>query len=157
MSRLEPDAKAYARARRLTPSCMAREGYEGKEGVGEIFIVLVQAPVAAEPGEGASTTHRRGRTTKPFMSSLRLTISMRRPGLAAMALFTCQALYPLSAQTSSSQLNRWRILSKTRAAPSRSWIVSGVADHAQWEAFGIDQSVAETLWLSSASSRGMAH
>ena len=56
----------------------------------------------------------------PFMSLLRLTISMRRPGLAAMALFTCQALYPLSAQTSSSQLNRWRILSKTRAAPSRS-------------------------------------
>jgi hypothetical protein len=56
------------------------------------------------------------------MSSLRLTISMRRPGLAAMALFTCQALYPLSAQTSSSQLNRWRILSKTRAAPARSWM-----------------------------------
>ena len=39
-----------------------------------------------------STTQRRGRTTKPFMSSLRLTISMRSSGTFATAASTCQAL-----------------------------------------------------------------
>jgi hypothetical protein len=37
-----PDAELYG-----------GEDCEGKEGVGEIFIVLIQAPVAAEPGEDA--------------------------------------------------------------------------------------------------------
>src|SRR5207245_7508618 len=37
-----------------------------------------------------STTQRRGRTTKPFMSSLRLTISMRSSGTFAAAASTCQ-------------------------------------------------------------------
>src|SRR5713226_6699177 len=39
-----------------------------------------------------STTQRRGRTTKPFMSSLRLTISMRSSGTFATAASTCHAL-----------------------------------------------------------------
>jgi hypothetical protein len=39
-----------------------------------------------------STTQQRGKTTKPFMSSLRLTISMRSGGTFATAASTCQAL-----------------------------------------------------------------
>jgi hypothetical protein len=39
-----------------------------------------------------STTQRRGRTTKPFTSSLYLTISMRSKGTFANAASTCQAL-----------------------------------------------------------------
>ena len=39
-----------------------------------------------------STTQRRGKMTKPFMSSLRLTISMRSKGTFATAASTCQAL-----------------------------------------------------------------
>ena len=39
-----------------------------------------------------STTQRRGKTTKPFMSSLRLTISVRSGGTFATAASTCQAL-----------------------------------------------------------------
>ena len=39
-----------------------------------------------------STTQRRGRTTKPLMSSLRLTISMRSPGTFLTAASTCHAL-----------------------------------------------------------------
>jgi hypothetical protein len=39
-----------------------------------------------------STTQRRGRTTKPFMSSFRLTISTRSSGTFAAAASTCHAL-----------------------------------------------------------------
>jgi hypothetical protein len=39
-----------------------------------------------------STTQRCGSTTKPFLSSLRLTIAMRRGGAFATAASTCQAL-----------------------------------------------------------------
>jgi hypothetical protein len=39
-----------------------------------------------------STTQRRGRTTKPFMLSLRLTISMCSSGTFATAASTCRAL-----------------------------------------------------------------
>jgi len=39
-----------------------------------------------------STTRRRGRTTKPFMSSLHLTISVRSRGTFASAASTYQAL-----------------------------------------------------------------
>src|SRR5437762_13843100 len=39
-----------------------------------------------------STTRRRGRTTKPFMSSLRLTISIRSSGTFATVASTCPAL-----------------------------------------------------------------
>jgi hypothetical protein len=48
-----------------------------------------------------STTQRRGRTTKPFMSSFRLTISVRSGGTFATAASTCHALKPPSAQISS--------------------------------------------------------
>ena len=49
---------------------------------------------------------RRGRMTKSFMSSLRLTISLRSNGTLATAASTCHALWPLSAHTSSSQGNQ---------------------------------------------------
>jgi|GEM_PF-4645455 len=39
-----------------------------------------------------STTHHRGRTTKPLMSFDRLTISMRKTGILATAASTCRAL-----------------------------------------------------------------
>ena len=39
-----------------------------------------------------STTHRRGRTTKPHMPSDRLKIPMRKTGILATAASTCQAL-----------------------------------------------------------------
>jgi hypothetical protein len=39
-----------------------------------------------------STTQRRGKTTKPFMSSLRLTISRRSGGTFATPASTCHAL-----------------------------------------------------------------
>ncbi len=72
-----PDAELYG-----------GEGYEGKESGGEIFIILVQAPVAIEPGEGALDDPSAGQDDE----ALRLTISMRRPRLEAMASVTCQAL-----------------------------------------------------------------
>jgi hypothetical protein len=56
------------------------EGNEGGQGFGEVLEVLGEMPIAAEPGEGASTTQRRGRTTKAFSSSCRLTISRRSGG-----------------------------------------------------------------------------
>jgi hypothetical protein len=71
-----------------------------------------------------STTQRGGRTTKPFVSSLRMTISMRSGGTFATAASTYQALQPPSAQISSSHRKRRRILSRAAPAPSRSWIAA---------------------------------
>ena len=68
------------------------EGNEGGQGFGKVLEVLGETPVSAEPGESASTTQRRGGTTQPFMSSLRLTISMRSSGTFATAASTCHAL-----------------------------------------------------------------
>jgi hypothetical protein len=110
-----PDAELAARVKKA------------RRGSARFSIVLALTSVAAEPGEARSTTHPAGQDDEALH--------------ATMPSFTCQALYPLSAQTSSSQLNRWRILSKTRVAPSRSWMPVGVDDYAQWEAFGINQGV----------------
>jgi hypothetical protein len=44
---------------------------------GEVLEVLSETPVAVEPGEGALDHQRRGRRTKPLLSSLRLTIAKR--------------------------------------------------------------------------------
>jgi hypothetical protein len=48
----EPDLKVYTRE---SPEgeLKAGEGYEGREGIGEILVVLGEAPIAAEPGKGA--------------------------------------------------------------------------------------------------------
>jgi hypothetical protein len=53
---------------------------------------LARRPVASEPGDVRSNTQRRGKMTKPFMSSLRLTVSMRSSGTPANVALTCQAL-----------------------------------------------------------------
>ena len=68
-------------------------------------------------------------------------ISTRSGGCAATACSTWRALSPPSAQTSSSQLKRWRTRSKTRAAPPGPEWAGGVNHHAQGQAFGVDQSV----------------
>ena len=68
-----------------------REGHEGGRGLGKVLEVLGEAAISPEPREGA-LNHPRGTTTKPFMSSLRLTISTRSTGTLATAVSTCQAL-----------------------------------------------------------------
>jgi len=56
------------------------------QGLGKVLEVLGKPPVAAEPQKVRSTTQRRGSTTKPFTSSLRLTISRRSRGTLATAV-----------------------------------------------------------------------
>jgi hypothetical protein len=68
------------------------EGNEGGQGFGKVLEVLGKTPVTSEPGEGVLDTQRRGTTVKPFMSSLRLTISMRSSGTVATVASTCHAL-----------------------------------------------------------------
>ena len=45
------------------------EGHGGGQGYGKVLEVLGRTPVSSEAEEGASTTQRRGRATKPFLSS----------------------------------------------------------------------------------------
>jgi len=49
-------------------------------GSAGVLEILVERPVAPDQEKVHSTTQPRGRTTKPFMSSLRLTISIRSSG-----------------------------------------------------------------------------
>jgi hypothetical protein len=64
------------------------QGYEGGERFGEGLVVLGQTAVAANQEKVRSTTQRRGSTTKPLVSSERLTISSRSPGNLATASLT---------------------------------------------------------------------
>ena len=59
-------------------------GNEGGQGFGEVLEILGEMLVASEPGKVRSTTRRRGRTMKPFMSSLRLTIALRSHAVAVL-------------------------------------------------------------------------
>jgi hypothetical protein len=77
------------------------EGNEGGECFGKVREILARR-LSREPGEGA-LDHPAPRMRKPFMSSFRLTISVRRAGTFATAPSTCQALWPRSAQIISSQ------------------------------------------------------
>src|SRR6516225_10088107 len=79
-----------------------------------------------------STTQRRGRTTKPFMSSLRLRF-------AFAAASTCHSLLPPSAQISSSQGKHRRILSRTKPGPVAVLDRGGVDHDPHWQPFAIDQ------------------
>jgi hypothetical protein len=96
------------------------EGSEGLQGAGKVLEVLGEAAISLNREKVRSTIQRPGRTTKPLMSSLRLTISMRSTGTLATAAASCRALSPPSAQINSSQGTRRRILSRTNPAPSRS-------------------------------------
>jgi hypothetical protein len=53
------------------------------EGAGKVLEVLGEAAISPEPGESALDQPPTGRPTMPFMSSLRLTISMRSTGTPA--------------------------------------------------------------------------
>ena len=56
-----------------------------------VLEVLGETLVSSEPGEGAPP-QRRGGTTKPLLSPLRLTISMRSHGTFPTAASTCHTL-----------------------------------------------------------------
>ena len=60
------------------------EGREGGQSFRKVLEVLGEAAISPEPGESA---------TKPFMSSLRLTTSMRSTGTLATAAATCPVLF----------------------------------------------------------------
>jgi hypothetical protein len=60
------------------------ENDKGGQGFGEVLGVLGKTPVASEPGEGA-LDHPAAAARQPFMSSLRLTISMRTSGTFTVA------------------------------------------------------------------------
>jgi hypothetical protein len=66
----------YALASRLRASWMG-EGNEVGQGFGKVLEVLGETPVSSEPGEGTldHPAARQDDEAKPFMSSLRLTIS----------------------------------------------------------------------------------
>jgi hypothetical protein len=57
---------------------MEGEGNEGGQGFGKVFAVLARRRFRPNQEKVRSTTQRRGRTTKPFLSSLRLTIRIAR-------------------------------------------------------------------------------
>ena len=57
---------------------MEGEGNEGGQGFGKVFAVLARRRFRPNQEKVRSTTQRRGRTTKPFLSSLRLTICIAR-------------------------------------------------------------------------------
>jgi hypothetical protein len=66
-----------------------REGNEGAQSFGKVLEVLGERRFRPNQEKVRSTTHRRGRTTKPLLSSDRLTISMRKTGILATAASTC--------------------------------------------------------------------
>src|SRR5215472_9706764 len=69
------------------------EGDKRGQGFDEVLKVLGKPPRLRPNHEKVrSTTQRRGSTTKPFVSSLRLTISRRSGGTFATAASTCHAL-----------------------------------------------------------------
>jgi hypothetical protein len=59
---------------------MEGETDEGGQGFGNVFTVG-ETPVSSEKEKVRSTTQRRCRTTKPFLSSLRLTIGIARKNM----------------------------------------------------------------------------
>jgi len=81
----------YALANRLRASWMEVMVTKAARVSARVLEVLGEPPVASEPGESAPN-QRRGRTTKPLLSSLRLTISMRTYGTFATAASTCHTL-----------------------------------------------------------------
>src|SRR5262249_5526794 len=61
---------------------------DGGEKFGEVVEITAEPPVSPKHEKVRSTTQRRGRTTKPFMSKLRLTISKHNRGTFAAAAST---------------------------------------------------------------------
>jgi hypothetical protein len=63
-------------------------GEQDESIIARFFPVLGEAGLRPNHEKVLSTTQRRGKRTKPFMSSLRLTISMRNNGTFASAVST---------------------------------------------------------------------
>ena len=85
--------KVYVLARRLRASWMQAREDEGREGVGEVLVVLGQAAVSAEPGKGPFN-YLTGAARRRILNCLsgRLTISTRSGGWAATTRSTWRAL-----------------------------------------------------------------
>lgn len=58
------------------------------------FPIFCEASGAAEPSEGALTTHRRGRTAKPFAQPVRLMISIVQSPIFAHTRRSLRPAYP---------------------------------------------------------------
>jgi hypothetical protein len=86
---LEPDSKVLHPCQssdgELDDAC---EGDDGRERFGQVLETLASLRLRPNQEKVRSTTQRRGSTTKPVMSSERLTISMRRQGTLATAAST---------------------------------------------------------------------
>ena len=93
-------------------------------GYDKILEVLGQTPVSSEPGEGPLDDLAARGDDKAHHVPARFAICMRSNGTFATAAWTYQALRPQSAQISSSQGQRLRILWRISPAPSRSWIAA---------------------------------
>ena len=96
------------------------QGYEGGEGVGEVLVVFGETTVAAEPGKGSLDDPSAGQHDEAFRVVCPLDDLEAEPRRFGHDVLDLMALQPVSAQTSCSQGKRWRILSSTRVAPSRS-------------------------------------
>src|SRR6266446_2781282 len=83
------DLAIYALASRLRASWMEARATKAPRVSARFSKSLARRRLRLKQEKVRSTTQRRGRTTKPFVSSLRLTISRRRSGTFATALTTC--------------------------------------------------------------------
>ena len=82
----------YARASRLIASWMKARVTKVTKVSARFSKSLARRRLRPNQEKVRSTTQRRGRTTKPFMSPLRFTSARRSRGTFATAASTCQAL-----------------------------------------------------------------
>src|SRR3982074_1900045 len=83
-----------------------------------------------------STTQRRGKTTKPFRSSLRLTISRRNTGTLATAASTCHAIIRPDQFEPRETIADFV---KNEGRPITILNTRGVNDDPYWQPFSIDE------------------
>src|SRR6202042_46173 len=88
----EPDSKGYVLAVRLIARWMAARVTKAARVSARFSWSFARRRLRPNQEKVRSTTQRRGATTKPFLSSDRLTISMRRLGILARASVTWRAL-----------------------------------------------------------------
>src|SRR6202044_1988779 len=89
---LEPDSKGYVLAVRLIARWMAARVTKAARVSARFSSSFARRRFRPNQGKVRSPPQRRGDTTKPFLSSDRLTISMRRLGILARASVTWRAL-----------------------------------------------------------------
>src|ERR1700686_5031504 len=125
-----PDAELYG-----------GEGYEGKEGVGEIFIVLVQASVAAEPGEGALDDPSAGQDDEALHVVASLDDLDAQAGVGGDGVVHLPGVVSVVAPDQLEPVEPLAYLVEDQGRAVAILDAGGVDAHAQWEAFGIDQGV----------------